>query len=241
VTTGRGAMLAFAVPVIFAVVALGKVRALATTMAVAIPIFFTAYAVETSMVEYSEPISSEERPISTRQIVENVESIVGRSGKQTEGTKEWRLLWWDIIIANTVLGPNFWAGRGFGLNLADADGFRDTDHPDAPALRSPHNVHMTILARAGVPGLALWSLFLVSWLAVLAGATLAARRRGHTDWAGLFLFIGCYVVSMIINATFDVALEGPMLGIWFWCLIGFGTGSVMIYRCQPVAPQVKGH
>jgi hypothetical protein len=39
-------------------------------------------------------------------------------------------------------------------------------------------------------------------------------------------------MSVIINATFDVALEGPMQGIWFWCLVGFGIGSVMIYRYQ---------
>jgi hypothetical protein len=24
-----------------------------------------------------------------------------------------------------------------------------------------------------------------------------------------------------------------MQGIWFWCLFGFGIGSVMIYRAQP--------
>ena len=39
-------------------------------------------------------------------------------------------------------------------------------------------------------------------------------------------------MAIIIDATFDVALEGPMLGIWFWCLVGFGIGSVMIYRAQ---------
>jgi hypothetical protein len=22
-------------------------------------------------------------------------------------------------------------------------------------------------------------------------------------------------------------------GIWYWCLFGFGVGSVMIYRAQP--------
>ena len=32
------------------------------------------------------------------------------------------------------------------------------------------------------------------------------------------------------SMTFDVALEGPMQGIWFWCLIGFGIGATMIYR-----------
>jgi hypothetical protein len=33
------------------------------------------------------------------------------------------------------------------------------------------------------------------------------------EWAGLFLFIGCYASSFMINATFDVALEGPMQGM----------------------------
>ena len=79
----------------------------------------------------------------------------------------------------------------------------------------------------------LWGLLVASWLVMLARAVLTARRRGQTEWAGLFLFIGCYASSFMINATFDVALEGPMQGIWFWCLIGFGIGSVMIYRCQP--------
>jgi hypothetical protein len=94
---------------------------------------------------------------------------------------------------------------------------------------------MTILARAGVPGAALWTALLASWFAMLASAVLTARRRGHAQWAGLFLFIACYVASMIINATFDVALEGPMQGVWFWSMIGFGIGSVMVYRHQHMA------
>jgi len=40
-------------------------------------------------------------------------------------------------------------------------------------------------------------------------------------------------MSIIINAAFDVALSGPVQGIWFWCLMGFGIGSVMVYRCRP--------
>jgi hypothetical protein len=226
----RGAMLAFVLPVIFAAIMLGKVRELATVLMAGVVIFSAAYAVETSFTEYREARSSEERSISTHQIVDDVVSIVGRSGEQTEGTKTWRLDWWNVIAKDTLYGPNFWTGRGFGLNLADADRFR-TDH-GVPALRSPHNVHMTLLARAGVPGVALWALLLASWFAMLTNAALTARRRGQTDWAGLFLFVGCYVMSVIINATFDVALEGPMQGIWFWCLIGFGIGSVMVYRAQ---------
>ena len=63
-------------------------------------------------------------------------------------------------------------------------------------------------------------------------AMLVARTRGHKQWADLFLFVFCYATSILINAIFDVTLEGPMQGIWFWCLFGFGIGSAMIYRAQ---------
>jgi hypothetical protein len=227
--SSRGALLAIVLPLTFAVLVLGKVRELAAVFVVGLTILTTAYAVETTFADHREARASSERSLSARQIVDNVASIVGQGGEQTEGTKTWRLEWWNIILANTVFGPNFWTGRGFGLNLADADGFRDGDHPDLPALRSPHNVHMTMLARAGVPGVALWLGLLTSWFAMMMHAMLTARRRGQTEWAGLFLFASCYAASFVINASFDVALEGPMQGIWFWCLIGFGIGTTMIY------------
>jgi hypothetical protein len=229
----RGGMLAFVVPVTFTALMLGKIRELATVLVTGLMILAAAYAIETTFTDYREVETAAERQLSTRQIVANAESIFVHSDERLEGTKAWRLKWWDIIMKNTVFGANFWSGRGFGLNLADADGFA-SDRKAGERLRSPHNAHMTILARAGVPGLALWLLFLISWLGVITNAMLTARRRGHTEWAGLFLFIGCYAVSCVINATFDVALEGPMQGIWFWSLVGFGIGSVMIYRYQTI-------
>jgi hypothetical protein len=91
---------------------------------------------------------------------------------------------------------------------------------------------MTLLARAGIPGLVLWVLVLLSWFAMMTRAILTARIRGHERWVELFLFVVCYVAAILINASFDVTLEGPMQGIWFWSLFGFGIGSVMIYRAQ---------
>jgi O-antigen ligase len=231
--SSRGALLAFVLPFSFAVLVLGKVRVVVPAVVAGLVIFATAYAVETAFTDYHAARTSSERSLSARQIVDNVAGIAGQGEQQMEDTKTWRLEWWDIILSDTVYGPNFWTGRGFGLNLADADGFQDGDHPDLPALRSPHNVHMTVLARAGVPGLALWLGLLTSWFAIMMHAMLTARRRGQTEWAGLFLFASCYAASFVINATFDVALEGPMQGIWFWCLVGFGIGSAMVYRCQP--------
>jgi O-Antigen ligase len=233
--TNRGATLAVVLPIAFAMLMLGRFRLMLTTMGASLAILAALLTLESIFGEYSEATGSMDRPVSAHQIAENVMSIIGQSGHQAEGTKQWRLDWWDVIINDTFHGPSFWTGRGFGLNLADADGFSETRDPSnpRPPTRSPHNAHMTLLARAGIPGLVLWALVLVSWFGMLMRAILTARARGHRQWADLFLFIGCYAAAIVINATFDVVLEGPMQGIWFWCLFGFGVGSVMIYRAQP--------
>lgn len=232
--TNRGAMLEVVLPVAFAMLMLGRFRLMLATVAGGAAILAALLTLESAFGEYTEAKDSMDRPISAQQIVQNALSIVGHSGQQSEGTKQWRLNWWDAIINDTIHGPHFWTGRGFGINLADADGFSGTEDPrhPRPPTRSPHSAHMTLLARAGVPGLVLWALVLLSWFAMLTGAMLTARIRGHKQWADLFLFIGCYAAAIVINATFDVALESPMQGIWFWCLFGFGAGSVMIYRAQ---------
>jgi hypothetical protein len=227
----RGGLLAFAIPVTLAALMLGSIRRLITALLVGALIFAVAYVAEPTFTGYHEARSTVERSASMRQIVNNVVSITGQGDEQTKGTKTWRLEWWDIIINDTIHGPYFWTGRGFGLNLAKADGRTVGDNPRP--LRSPHSAHMTILARAGVPGLALWLFLLASWLGMLMLAMLTARRRGQAEWAGLFGFTGCYVMAILINATFDTTLDGPMQGVWFWCLFGFGIGSVMVYRTQP--------
>jgi hypothetical protein len=231
--TNRGATLSVLVPVAFAMIVLGRLRLILKTLAAGLVIFGAILALETSFIRYDEVKDSAERPISAQQIVENVKSIVGQSGHQTEGTKQWRLNWWEIILNDTIYGPHYWTGRGFGLNLADADGFAGTGESLMLApLRSPHNAHMTLLARAGVPGIALWSLLLLSWTGMLLKAIFDARSRGDAQWMSLFLWAFCYAAAILINATFDVTLEGPMQGIWFWCLFGFGIGSVMVYRAE---------
>lgn len=232
---GRGAMFAFVVPVILAPILVGKTRALIRTVVLISILMFAAFTVESTFGEYRSPTSTADRAISPQQIVYNVISSFTDTdnNEQGESTKTWRLKWWNIIYADTLFfGPNFWTGRGFGLNLADADGFQDVEGRDRPKLRSPHSVHMTILARTGVPGLTLWLAFLLSWFTAIFRALLTARRRGQVEWSRLFLFVMFYVLSIVLDATFDVAIEGPMIGIWFWCLIGFGIGTVMIFHAD---------
>jgi hypothetical protein len=234
--TNRGAFLAVIVPITFAIIVLGRLRSLLSIAVAGLVGFSLLYATEAMFTRYEEAKDSIDRPVSAHQILENAMSIVGQAGEQTEGTKKWRLDWWDMIVEDTLEGPYFWTGRGFGLNLAEADGFLGTGDANQgrPPTRSPHSVHMTLLARAGVPGLLLWSLVLVSWSCMVLHAMLTARARGHGQWANLFLFVFCYVASIVINASFDVALEGPMQGIWFWCLFGFGIATAMIYRARSI-------
>jgi hypothetical protein len=229
-TMSRGAMMAYVIPVVLGFLVVGKVRQLLIVLVGSTVIIGSAYLAEVALTDYKEARQSTERSFSVQQIVENATSIFGTAGDQTEGTKAWRLEWWSTIINDTIYGPHFWTGRGFGLNLADADGFWDGDHPDAPPLRSPHNAHMTLLARAGVPGLVLWLAVIGSWMVLVTKAMFEARKRHQVQIANLFLVIICYMMAILINASFDVALEGPMQGIWFWCLFGFGLGCVMVYR-----------
>jgi O-antigen ligase/polysaccharide polymerase Wzy-like membrane protein len=228
----RAALLAFVVPVVLAAVALGKARTLAFVSVIGLALLAASYGVETTFFDHPEVRYSTERRLSSVQLAENVASIFGRGSEQSESTKEWREKWWRIIADNTLHGPYFWTGRGFGINLAVEDGFGNP-HNERP-LRSPHNGHMTILARTGVPGLALWLVFLAAWFAAVLRTMVLARRRAQVEWAGLQLFIASYVLSCLINASFDVALEAPMQGIWFWCLIGLGIGMTMIYHYQQV-------
>ena len=168
------------------------------------------------------------REISMEQFSANFRSIAGDSDEGAlSGTKEWRLNWWKQIVSYTFTGPYFLQGKGFGINLATDDGFQVSK---TKSLRSPHNGHMTILARMGVPGILLWILAQGAWALGMLTCMLRARRRGEDSWHGIFLFLLAYWSAFIINASFDVYLEGPMGGIWFWVTYGFGLAAMELYR-----------
>ena len=175
-----------------------------------------------------------QREVSMQQLWANMTSIVSSASEEEEGldrTKAWRLLWWGKIIDYTINGPYFWTGKGFGISLAASDGFGD--HTVKQVLRSPHNAHLTMLARAGVPGFVLWILLHGSWIWLMLRGYFKARRTEDYTWAGVFLTLSAYWMAFMINATFDVYLEGPMGGIWFWTIFGVGLAAQHIYRYAP--------
>ncbi len=173
------------------------------------------------------------RVISFDQELTNLTSTVGDSGNEgLDSNKEWRLNWWKEIRRYTFHGPYFWKGKGFGINLADDDGFQVlADH----SLRNPHSVHMTMLARGGVPMLALWVAVQATFVGVMGWEMLRARRAKRPMWEGLFFWLAAYWMAFLINGSFDVFLEGPMGGIWFWTVYGTGIGAALVHRRSPDA------
>jgi hypothetical protein len=230
----RGGMLAFLLAVALASL-LSPFKAKALYMlAVFALAFFVLFATD-AKIQLSG-LSSDDVELSAEQLVMNLQSVVSANSANAgrlESTKQWRLEWWGKIVSYTFRGDYFWTGKGYGINLADDDDFHPKRIEDDTPLRSPHSIHMMFLARSGVPGLAFWLLVQATWALGMLIGHLRSRDRGDRRWAGLFLFLLAYWVAFMINASFDVFVEGPMGGIWLWTVYGVGLGAMWIYRRYP--------
>jgi O-antigen ligase len=165
-------------------------------------------------------------------IVRKFGSIISSEGSSVrdQGTKEWRLKWWTKIINYTFNGEYFWTGRGFGINLATADGF---DPYQDGNLRSPHNGHMTILARTGVPGFLLWIALHGSWAIGMLALYVKSLVNHRKAWSSLFISLLIYWMAFMITTNFEVIIEGPTGGIWIWTIYGIGLAAQWVYPRMP--------
>lgn len=170
------------------------------------------------------------RSLSVDQLAQNVLSLFGtEGGSVNEATKNWRFAWWNSIVDYTVNGQYAATGKGFGINLADADGFQVLADG---SLRAPHSVHFEILARAGVPGLILWILLQVTFGVMLLRAAFRAPRTAPR-WTPVLAWVFVYWAAALIDGSFDVYIGGPQGGIWFWAVMGLGIAAIRLSEEQP--------
>ena len=147
------------------------------------------------------------RAVGLEQIKNNFSSIVGGTTDATsENNVVWRLVWWAKILDYSFSAPNFFIGKGLGMNLATDDDIITLDD----SLRSPHNFHLNIMSRFGVLLFMIWMYFLIQLLKPLFKKQLQGKR----------LLIGCILIAFLLNASFDVFLEGPMGAFPFWTWLG---------------------
>ena len=147
------------------------------------------------------------RSVGFEQIKNNFSSIVGGTTDATsEDNVVWRLVWWAKILDYSFTSPNFFMGKGLGMSLATDDDIITLDN----SLRSPHNFHLNIMSRFGVLLFMIWTYFLIQLLRPLFKKQLQGKR----------LLIGCILLAFLVNASFDVFLEGPMGAFPFWTWMG---------------------
>ena len=161
------------------------------------------------LLNFSVDENFQGRKVGVEQVASNFTSVFSESEEGgLNDNKVWRLLWWTQIVDYTFNGPYFLAGKGLGMSLASDDDIVTTDL-DAE-LRSPHNFHLTILARYGVPIFIMWIFWLVLQFKRLKLPSLSKMQLVFISIQAAFLF----------NATFDVFLEGPMGAFPFWVFVG---------------------
>lgn len=146
------------------------------------------------------------RTISLSQITDNFSSIVSTNidGNLAEN-KVWRLIWWAKLINESFTLQHFFVGKGLGMSLAGNDILNTDDN-----LRSPHNFHLTILARFGYFFFIAWIIWLVSLFKPLFTRKLAGKTLALTS----------ILLAFVINGSFDVFFEGPMGAFPFWTFVG---------------------
>jgi hypothetical protein len=146
------------------------------------------------------------RTISLSQITDNFSSIVSTNidGNLAEN-KVWRLIWWAKLVNESFTVQHFFVGKGLGMSLAGNDISNTDDN-----LRSPHNFHLTILARFGYLVFITWIIWLVSLFKPLFTRKLAGKTLAITS----------ILIAFIINGSFDVFFEGPMGAFPFWTFVG---------------------
>ncbi|MSU23198.1 MAG: hypothetical protein EXS32_05160 [Opitutus sp.] len=128
-----------------------------------------------------------------------------------------RAVWWRTCIDET-LHANPWLGLGWGYDLAE--GFARIYYPDGTddfLTRSPHNVVITVFARAGFAGLGPFLFLLV----VLVTRAWRAARTMALETAGLWASV-CVILT---SACLGVVLEGPMGAVVFWVVLGLASAA----------------
>jgi hypothetical protein len=146
------------------------------------------------------------RTISLSQITDNFSSIVSSDidGSLTDN-KVWRLVWWAKLLNESFTIEHFFIGKGLGMSLAGND-LTSVDEN----LRSPHNFHLTIIARFGYIIFFIW----IYWLYLLF------KPLFKKQLSGKMLGLTCILLAFIINGSFDVFFEGPMGAFPFWTIVG---------------------
>jgi hypothetical protein len=162
-------------------------------------------------------ISGRIGPVNLAFFKEHIRSIGGAEG--TPGSSvEGRAGWIDQAMQHFWPNPVF--GEGFGLPLIE---FRDARSGNM--VRQPHNSSVSVLARLGAVGFAVWVIFNLRVLSqFIRGFRQRCRWNPVLSNLLLWLFLA-YLIDMI-NISTEAGLEFPSSDIPFLFFVGLALGLV---------------
>lgn len=145
------------------------------------------------------------------QIISNVNSFISNSSEfkfnnTLNNNIIWRFAWWSSIVQNTIQENNLFTGIGSGGDLIKNSGVLVEDEK----LRAPHSIHFNLLARYGFLFFLIW----ISWVIYTLMPLFLNKLNGDQYLIALF------ILAFLVNASFDVYLEGPMGSFPFWTFVG---------------------
>ncbi len=156
-------------------------------------------------------------PVNMAFFADHIRSISGAEG--TPGSSvEGRMDWLEQAMKRFYSSP--WIGVGYGQPLID-----ELDSGNGAAIRQPHNSSLSILARLGVTGFALWVAF---HLCLLKRFAYAFRRRHLFDklHADLILWLFIFYLIFMIVMHVEPGLEFPSGAIPFYFFVGLILGMI---------------
>ena len=158
--------------------------------------------------------------------ITNLDRFAEADPMNPEGTANWRMIWWQHLYDH-VMDTNPAFGIGFGESLHLYNPLLESLEEEF-VVRSPHNFNVTVFTRMGFVGLFLWAAILVLGIGGLCGRVWrgrTARGQPYTEERRDELaFWIVMLVCTVVNSSFGVLMEGPVLGIWFWFALGFASG-----------------
>jgi O-antigen ligase len=177
-------------------------------------------------------ISGRIGPVNMAFFKEHIRSISGAEGTPGSSVQS-RFDWTDEALEHFRAHPVL--GEGFGrplLNYVDED--------NGAVVRMPHNSSLTILARLGAIGFALWIAF---HLCLMKRFVCTFRQRRSCDklvYSFILWFFLFYVLFMVASFV-EGPLEYPAAAIPFYFLTGFALGLMRWHLPQEANGSRSNH
>jgi hypothetical protein len=138
-----------------------------------------------------------------------------------------RLHWWiNLYDRLTDDAVDLLTGLGYGIPLTD---FSDTL---GVTTREPHNSYISVVARLGVLGFAVWFWMQVALFAASVRAYWQCRRLRWESGEDFLLMVIAFAVLLLIAAFGEDSMEKPYDAIPYYALFGFALRIAFAFRTR---------